>query len=140
MSGAFDPGAFDNSFDDGGTTPPGGGTFSGGLDPDSGKWRLDPFSVGSIDDHPRPTKGLWAYYRPPDTQKGLLLYRTGQVVLVDNFMTTTYYTADDAVAGGHETYFAPGAWQINVLINAGLTLTQVPGYGVGLYGVGPYGG
>jgi hypothetical protein len=72
--------------------------------------------------------GLWARYSPALTQKGLLLYRDGRVVVVTNWAVDSeeYLTADQAIAGGYVFECSDADWQAEVLRNAGYTLEPVP--------------
>jgi hypothetical protein len=92
---------------------------------------VEPDMPGSMDDHDRPFRravkgqrwpGLWAHVRPPTTMRGILLWRDGRTMVVDNWDNYDLYSsADDQVAGGYEVVFDTEDWQYQVMVAAGFT-------------------
>jgi hypothetical protein len=88
----------------------------------------EPDKPGSMDDHVRPARrgpfpGLWAYYMPPTTMRGILLWQDGRAVVVDSWENyALYWDADDRIAGGAEWVGEDTSWQAQVLTANGFTL------------------
>lgn len=88
---------------------------------------------GSIDDHDRPFRrsqkgqrwpGLWAHVRPPTTMRGILLWRDGRTMIVNNWDDyDLYMSADDHVGGGYEVVLDTTSWQYAVMVAAGFIFT-----------------
>ena len=96
---------------------------------------VEPNMPGSMDDHDRPFRrtmkgqrwpGLWAHVRPPQTMRGILLWRDGRTMVVDNWDNFFLYTdSDDQVAGGYEVVFdSVTDWQYQVMVNAGFLFEE----------------
>lgn len=115
----------------------------------------------AVDDHDRSHDPLWKHYAHPKTQIGLYLFRDGTVLQTTVWDAYQIRAADDWIAGGHVWYGGVDSWQAQVLRDAGYTLTVVEWdqqpfqpvpdsdpdgahhpspYGMGLYGLGPWGG
>jgi hypothetical protein len=115
----------------------------------------------AVDDHVRSKDPLWQHFAHPKTQIGLYLYRDGTVLQTTQWDAYQIQAADDWIAGGHVWYGGADSWQAQVLRDAGYTLIPVEwtnqpfepvpdsdpdgahhpvGYGVGPYGLGPWGG
>ena len=80
----------------------------------------------TFDDHIRPRYRLWQRFHFPQTQYGLYLYRTGEVIKTDNWFDMNFYaTADAIAAGGIINVYEDTDWEVGVLTNAGYTLVPV---------------
>ena len=75
-----------------------------------------------------PFSGLQPRIRPVPVERGILLWRDGRTKTVDSWGDyTTYWDADDRIAGGYEWVGSSEDWQSQVLLDAGFTLEVVGG-------------
>ena len=97
---------------------------------------IEPDRPGSFIGIPRPGHrrgnttprwpGLWPRLHHPRVQRGILLWKTGEVAVVEDWGSfEAFQSADDHVAGGYVFETDSSSWQYAVLTGAGYVFEPV---------------